>query len=174
MPRKKDQPPSALPTRRSTRGVPKSTSPFVGDESETLVLPNVGPGDSSGGNASSPQPPCIKPNKDVCDVNMEALSIPSVSMRSDDPEHVLGSIQKDGSRLHSPAATENALVGKPGCAGSGMSDSVSPGLLGVNSLSEGNDSSYVKDSGEKGYIGTPGSASPGTSVGSGSGGRTGG
>ncbi|KAI3825963.1 hypothetical protein L1987_07744 [Smallanthus sonchifolius] len=141
MPRKKDPPPSALPPRRSTRGVSKSASLTDGEDSEALVVPLVGLRDSQKGLTRSLQPPSVVLNMDVCDINKEVSAIPSVSVSLDDSEQVLGLSRKDGSSNNSPAAAGCLLAGNTGFTGTaaiaGLSDSDSSESPGVQYLHTG-------------------------------------
>ncbi|KAI3786254.1 hypothetical protein L1987_45389 [Smallanthus sonchifolius] len=74
---KKDQPPSALPSRRSARGAAKSAST---DEIEAPGLPPVGLGEYQVGPAPSPKPPSLVCPIDVCNTNKENSTIPSVTV----------------------------------------------------------------------------------------------
>ncbi|KAI3797116.1 hypothetical protein L1987_39809 [Smallanthus sonchifolius] len=89
MPRKNDQPPSALPSRRSAKGTAKSAS-TEGEEVEAPALPSVGLGESQKGPIRSPQPPSLVLPIKVCNTNKENSTIPSVTVSLNDSEQDAG------------------------------------------------------------------------------------
>ncbi|KAI3813971.1 hypothetical protein L1987_18707 [Smallanthus sonchifolius] len=109
MPRKKEPPPSALPSRRSTRASNRSSDALDGSDLESLVMPVVGLGSNLEAEARGPQPPTIvisseldkgaRPiksdarsgmpsllavnlEKDACQVNKEQLTVPGSNTSS--------------------------------------------------------------------------------------------
>ncbi|KAI3813973.1 hypothetical protein L1987_18710 [Smallanthus sonchifolius] len=110
MPRKKEPPPSALPSRRSTRASNRSSDALDGFDLESLVMPVVGLGSNLEAKARGPQPPTIvisseldkgaRPiksearsgmpsllavnlEKDACQVNKEQSTVPGSNTSSE-------------------------------------------------------------------------------------------
>ncbi|KAI3773237.1 hypothetical protein L1987_47761 [Smallanthus sonchifolius] len=101
MPRKKEPPPSALPPRRSARGLSRSASSDA-DDSVELGVPTVGREETPEGLATSPPPPLLHPT-----------------------EHDLGLFVSEGTGKISGVAGKPGLAEKPGLARNtaGLSDS---------------------------------------------------
>ncbi|KAI3797112.1 hypothetical protein L1987_39804 [Smallanthus sonchifolius] len=145
--RKKDQPPSALPSRRSARGAAKSAS-TEGEEVEAPALPSAGLGESQKGPIRSPQPPSLVLPIEVCNTNKENSTIPSVTVSLNDSEQDAGMDKANDSAKKSygiagffPAGNLDSAdfypVGKSTYAGTaslaGMSALDSSGSPGVQS-----------------------------------------
>ncbi|KAI3823024.1 hypothetical protein L1987_10627 [Smallanthus sonchifolius] len=96
MPRKKEPPPSALPPRRSARGLSRSASSDA-DDSVELGVPSVGREETPEGLATSPPPPLLHPSTGFCETNKEISDIPSVSMYLNASEQDLGSFMNESS-----------------------------------------------------------------------------
>ncbi|KAI3703169.1 hypothetical protein L1987_73056 [Smallanthus sonchifolius] len=146
MPRKKDPPPSALPTRRSTQGVSKPASNAEGEDAEALVGLEV----SQEGSCSSNPPPLSVLDPDFCNMNKEVSAVPSVTVSLDASEHHMNMGNQSGSGKWSTGdggtlgitgvAETTGLARKTGLAGDenfvGLSESDSSGSPGVQSMKD--------------------------------------
>ncbi|KAI3795263.1 hypothetical protein L1987_37914 [Smallanthus sonchifolius] len=140
MPWKKDLPPSAMPPRRSARGLSRSAS-SDGDDSVELMVPTMGLGNSQEGLIRSPFASPVPPITVVCDVNKEASTIPSVSVSSDESVRDVNETRYESPLKNSHIAAGNSIAEKPGFAGgsntAGVSDSESSDSPGVQPLLTG-------------------------------------
>ncbi|KAI3809587.1 hypothetical protein L1987_19182 [Smallanthus sonchifolius] len=128
MPRKKDPPPSALPTRRSTRGVSKPASTAEGEDAEALVGLEV----SHEGSCSSNPPPLSVLDPEFCNMNKEFSAIPSVMVSLDASEHHMnmGNQSGSGKRSTGDGGTLAGITGVAGTTGlAGKRDLGSSGSL---------------------------------------------
>ncbi|KAI3677390.1 hypothetical protein L1987_87017 [Smallanthus sonchifolius] len=139
MPRKKEPPPSALPPRRSARGLSRSVSSDADDSVELGVL-TVGLGESHEGLATSSPPPLLHQSTVFYETNKEISGIPSVSLNASEQD--LGSFVSEGTEKISRAAGKSGLARSP----SGLSDSAGSPVVQSLYTSGGNSSCSMHES----------------------------
>ncbi|KAI3726587.1 hypothetical protein L1987_66385 [Smallanthus sonchifolius] len=161
MPRKKDPPPSALPTRRSTRGVSKPASTAEGEDAEALVGLEV----SQEGSCSSNPPPLSVLDPVFRNMNKEVSAVPSVTVSLDASEqHMnMGNQSGSGKRSTGDGGTLAGIKGVAGTTGlarktglasdenfAGLSESDSSGSPGVQSMKDLGSSESLAELGSAG------------------------